>query len=193
MVCRYLWHDLIAIRPNSIEIRVSHARASALATTARHATHEQSSTPSHVLHLLCSLLSSMEAKLYVGYPLLPLCISDPSFSHSKSLKVADLKEICTRANVPTTTRSTKADLITKILSSQSAVDAYKAKYKQDEIPAPISRPPVLSNNDDIVCENASISRVILTSTHSLLRQKSAHCNPSFLPPFFHTSSESTGH
>ncbi|KAI0250381.1 hypothetical protein BJV78DRAFT_1220283 [Lactifluus subvellereus] len=68
----------------------------------------------------------------------------------KTLKVADLKEICTRANVPTTTRSTKADLITKVLASQAAIDAYNAKYQQTGNSAPPPKPAALSNNDDIL-------------------------------------------
>jgi SAP domain-containing ribonucleoprotein len=68
----------------------------------------------------------------------------------KSLKVADLKEICTRANIPTTTRSTKADLITKILASQPAIDAYNAKYQQNGNTAPSSKPVPLSNHDSIL-------------------------------------------
>ncbi|KAI0300983.1 hypothetical protein B0F90DRAFT_1925625 [Multifurca ochricompacta] len=67
----------------------------------------------------------------------------------KSLKVADLKDICTRANLATTTRSTKADLITKILASQAAVDAYKAKYQQNGNSAPSLKSTALSNNDDM--------------------------------------------
>jgi len=68
----------------------------------------------------------------------------------KSLKVADLKEICSRANVPTTTRSTKADLVTKILASQPAIDAYNAKYQQTGNSAPPPKSAALSNTDDIL-------------------------------------------
>jgi hypothetical protein len=74
----------------------------------------------------------------------------------KTLKVADLKEICTRANVPTTTRLTKADLITKILASQPAIDAYNAKYQQNGNAAPSSNPAPPSTHDDIVSRNASL-------------------------------------
>ena len=73
----------------------------------------------------------------------------------KSLKVADLKEICTRANVPTTTRSTKADLITKILASQPAIDAYNAKYQHNGNAVPSSKPAALSTHNDSVSGNAS--------------------------------------
>ncbi|KAH9961610.1 hypothetical protein BC827DRAFT_1203195 [Russula dissimulans] len=66
----------------------------------------------------------------------------------KALKVADLKDICTRANIPTTTRSTKADLIAKILASQPAIDAYSTKYQQNDNTAPSSKPTASSNNDD---------------------------------------------
>jgi hypothetical protein len=81
------------------------------------------------------------------------------FSHTqrKNLKVADLKEICSRANIPTTTRLTKADLITKILASQPAIDAYNVKYSQNGNSAPSSRPPAPSTNDDIVSRNAHLS------------------------------------
>ena len=100
----------------------------------------------------------MDTKLYVS--LLPLSpIRSPS--QSKSLKVADLKEICSRANIPTTTRSTKADLITKILASQPAIDAYNTKYQQNENAAPLSKPAPLSGHNNIVSGIASESRVAL--------------------------------
>jgi SAP domain-containing ribonucleoprotein len=96
----------------------------------------------------------MEAKLYV--------VLDISFLYPplltinrKSLKVADLKEICTRANVPTTTRSTKADLITKILASQPAIDAYNAKYLHNGNPVSSSKPAALSTHNDSVSGSAS--------------------------------------
>jgi SAP domain-containing ribonucleoprotein len=75
--------------------------------------------------------------------------------------VADLKEICSRANISTTTRSTKADLITKILASQPAKDAYNAKYQQNESAAFLSKPAPLSGRDNIVSGIASKSRVAL--------------------------------
>jgi len=68
----------------------------------------------------------------------------------KTLKVADLKEICTRANVPTTTRLTKADLVTKILASQPAINAYNAKYQQNGSAAPSSKPAEPSAHDDLL-------------------------------------------
>jgi hypothetical protein len=88
-------------------------------------------------------------------PLPPSSLPLRWLSQSKSLKVADLKEICSRANIPTTTRSTKADLITKILASQPAIDAYNAKYQQNENAAPPSK------HDNIVSGIASKSRVAL--------------------------------
>jgi hypothetical protein len=81
--------------------------------------------------------------------------------HRKSLKVADLREICTRANVPTTTRSTKGDLVTKILASQPAIDAYIAKYQPNGIPPPPSKPTVPSTNDDLVSDaRVSTTRLV---------------------------------
>ncbi|KAI9507448.1 hypothetical protein F5148DRAFT_1205055 [Russula earlei] len=68
----------------------------------------------------------------------------------KSLKVADLRDICTRANVPTTTRSTKADLIAKILASQPAIDAYNVKYQQNSNIALPSKPPTSSSQDEVL-------------------------------------------
>ncbi|KAH9985978.1 hypothetical protein BJV74DRAFT_845709 [Russula compacta] len=65
----------------------------------------------------------------------------------KTLKVADLKEVCTQANVPTTTRSTKADLISKILASQPAIDAYNAKYQQNTNTTPSSKPASFDHDD----------------------------------------------
>ena len=105
--------------------------------------------------LSLSLISQMEAKLYVSHSSFPLSYL-VSQSKRKTLKVADLKEICTRANVPTTTRLTKADLITKILASQPAIDAYNAKYKQNGNAAPSSNPAPPSTHDDIVSRNASL-------------------------------------
>ncbi|KAH9041130.1 hypothetical protein EDB84DRAFT_1475045 [Lactarius hengduanensis] len=68
----------------------------------------------------------------------------------KSLKVADLRDICTRANVSTTTRSTKADLMAKILASQPAIDAYNAKYQPNGNPPPPPKSTVPPANDDML-------------------------------------------
>ncbi|KAH8996542.1 hypothetical protein EDB86DRAFT_2919214 [Lactarius hatsudake] len=68
----------------------------------------------------------------------------------KSLKVADLRDICTRANVSTTTRSTKADLIAKILASQPAIDAYNTKYQPNGNPPPPPKSTVPPANDDML-------------------------------------------
>jgi hypothetical protein len=105
--------------------------------------------------LSLSLISQMEAKLYVSHSFFPLSYLVSQIKR-KTLKVADLKEICTRANVPTTTRLTKADLITKILASQPAIDAYNAKYQQNGNAAPSSNPAPPSTHDDIVSRNASL-------------------------------------
>jgi hypothetical protein len=94
-------------------------------------------------------------------PLPPFLLFSYQNSQSKSLKVADLKEICARANLTTTTRSTKADLITKILASQAAIDAYNSKYHQPGSTAPPPKSAPLPNNDYIVRDRSFKSRVVL--------------------------------
>ena len=55
-----------------------------------------------------------------------------SFSHTqgirKALKVADLKEILRKASVSPPPKSTKADLIARIIAEPAAVDAYNALH-----------------------------------------------------------------
>ena len=55
-----------------------------------------------------------------------------SFAHTrgirKALKVADLKEILKKASVSPPPKSTKADLIAKIIAEPAAVDAYNALH-----------------------------------------------------------------
>lgn len=85
----------------------------------------------------------------------------------KSLKVADLREICTRANVPTTTRSTKADLVTKILASQAAIDAYTAKYQPNGNPPPPPKPAVPSTNDDLLASPEDVDWSLEESSKSI--------------------------
>lgn len=70
----------------------------------------------------------MESKLFVVrtalYSLPPFC----SCASSKALKVVDLKEILTQAQLAFPTNIKKSDLITKILDSPAALDIYSAKY-----------------------------------------------------------------
>jgi hypothetical protein len=133
----------------------------------------------------------MEAKLCV-YPIIfpPfLLLTDPR----KTLKVADLKEVCSRANIPTTTRSTKADLITKILASQPAMNAYNAKYQQNGNAAPSSNPAAQSTNDDIVSRNALLSTRRTYIRPQLAPPEECVFANSLRPPFSYTRPESTGH
>ncbi|KZV68588.1 hypothetical protein PENSPDRAFT_653084 [Peniophora sp. CONT] len=56
-------------------------------------------------------------------------------SKLKSLKVAELKELLAGVNITTPNRATKADLISKVLESQAAQDAYMTKYEPNSAPA----------------------------------------------------------
>lgn len=56
----------------------------------------------------------------------------------KSLKVVDLKQILSKAGVSAPAKANKSDLISKILASQEAIDAYNAQY------------PSETPNDDLV-------------------------------------------
>ena len=72
--------------------------------------------PYHVL----SLPTSMESKL-------------------KALKVVDLRAILTKAEQPAPAKSNKQDLISRILASKEALEAYKnehEKSEQDDLLAP---------------------------------------------------------
>ena len=52
----------------------------------------------------------------------------------KSLKVAELKDLLAGVNITTPNRATKADLISKVLESQAAQDAYMTKYEPNSAP-----------------------------------------------------------
>jgi len=54
----------------------------------------------------------------------------------KALKVVDLKQILSSANVSAPAKSTKNDLIAKILSSKQALDAYAKLHPPDDLLAP---------------------------------------------------------
>ncbi|KAF5386249.1 hypothetical protein D9615_002448 [Tricholomella constricta] len=49
-------------------------------------------------------------------------------SQLKALRVADLREILSKATVPFTSKVNKTDLIAKIIASQPAIDIYKSLY-----------------------------------------------------------------
>ncbi|CAA7259280.1 unnamed protein product [Cyclocybe aegerita] len=54
----------------------------------------------------------------------------------KALKVVDLKHILATATVPAPAKATKSDLITRILASKPAQDAYASLYPPDDLLAP---------------------------------------------------------
>jgi SAP domain-containing ribonucleoprotein len=54
----------------------------------------------------------------------------------KALKVVDLRQILATAKVSVPGKATKGDLIAKILSTKSAVDAYAVLYPPDDLLAP---------------------------------------------------------
>ncbi|KIK67096.1 hypothetical protein GYMLUDRAFT_37135 [Collybiopsis luxurians FD-317 M1] len=58
----------------------------------------------------------------------------------KALKVVDLKAILSKANVSVTSKATKADLVSKILASTTAVQAYNTLYPSEPT----------STNDDLL-------------------------------------------
>ncbi|KAF5389482.1 hypothetical protein D9757_004306 [Collybiopsis confluens] len=60
----------------------------------------------------------------------------------KSLKVVDLKAVLSHANISVTSKTTKADLISKILAAPSAIEAYNALHPSQPVPA--------SHNDDLL-------------------------------------------
>jgi SAP domain-containing ribonucleoprotein len=54
----------------------------------------------------------------------------------KALKVVDLRQILATASVSAPAKATKSDLISKILSSKPALDAYAKLYLPDDLLAP---------------------------------------------------------
>ncbi|KAJ3749110.1 hypothetical protein DFH05DRAFT_1475518 [Lentinula detonsa] len=66
----------------------------------------------------------------------------------KSLKVVDLKQILTKANVAPAGKANKADLIAKIIASPAAVDAFNAIYPSAE-PAPAANDDLLAPPEDL--------------------------------------------
>ena len=84
------------------------------------------------------LLSVSDSTFTLLHPWTPNCTpSNPFLSarpnshnhHSKSLKVADLKDLLVKANEKVTGKANKADLIAKIIASPAAVDAYRKQYE----------------------------------------------------------------
>ncbi|KIL68958.1 hypothetical protein M378DRAFT_845205 [Amanita muscaria Koide BX008] len=51
----------------------------------------------------------------------------------KSLKVADLRSILSKASVAAPARATKADLVTRILASEQALQAFHSLYPSDNV------------------------------------------------------------
>jgi HeH/LEM domain len=65
-------------------------------------------------------------------------------SKLKALKVADLKDILSKANVSVPAKANKADLVAKISTSASAIDVYNRLYPSKTVPPPTP------TNDDLV-------------------------------------------
>ena len=88
-----------------------------------------------------------EAKLQVHFLLL-VCLLPLTYSvsHSKQLKVPELKDILSKAQVPLGGKANKADLIAKILGSQPALDVYNQLHGkpsgQQEVQKPAEEPTV---------------------------------------------------
>ncbi|TFY76039.1 hypothetical protein EWM64_g7974 [Hericium alpestre] len=89
-------------------------------------------------------------------------------SKLKALKVVDLRDILSRASVPVPAKATKADLISKILASPPALNAYTEKYSpptpsvpKDAPSAPSERiePKAPKNGNQILTEAATASFV----------------------------------
>ncbi|KAE9401564.1 hypothetical protein BT96DRAFT_817734 [Gymnopus androsaceus JB14] len=59
----------------------------------------------------------------------------------KSLKVVDLKQILSKAGVSAPAKANKSDLISKILASQEAIDAYNAQYPSETPNDDLLAPP----------------------------------------------------
>ena len=100
--------------------------------TPRHSSYRHTIVTSHVTRHQPSrpvLQPKVDDGIQVVSPSLNLCFS---FSHArgirKALKVADLKEILKKAVVSPPPKSTKADLIAKILAEPAAVDAYNVLH-----------------------------------------------------------------
>lgn len=55
---------------------------------------------------------------------------------SKSLKVAELKDILAKGNEKLPAKATKADIIAKIIATPAAVDAYRKQYEAADAAAP---------------------------------------------------------
>jgi hypothetical protein len=68
----------------------------------------------------------------------------PMESKLKALKVADLKDILSKANVSVPAKANKSDLVAKISTSTSAIDVYNRLYPSK------TAPPPTNTNDDLV-------------------------------------------
>ena len=91
--------------------------------------------PATAAHHSSSSATTMEAKLCA--PVSRRLGQLLTHNTRKALKVVDLKEILNRASVSIPSKSNKNDLITRILASSAALDAYNAQYS----PKPAEKAP----------------------------------------------------
>ena len=85
--------------------------------------------------------------------------------YRKQLKVADLKEILTKAQVTIQGKANKADLIAKILASQEALNAYEelhGEHKQVSNSAATEQQPA---QQQTVRRSASLSLLLQSLIH----------------------------
>lgn len=88
-----------------------------------------------LLFLYCTFRWKQNCKLIVSFTpsLLTFC--------SKSLKVADLRQLLTKAQVAVPQKANKQDLITRIIGSSAAVQVFNAQF---------TKKASVSNDDDLV-------------------------------------------
>lgn len=58
-------------------------------------------------------------------------------SKLKALKVVDLKAILANANLPCPAKSTKPDIIARIIASSSAINSYYQLYDPQSLQSPV--------------------------------------------------------
>jgi hypothetical protein len=68
----------------------------------------------------------------------------------KALKVVELKDILTKANVPFQSRANKADLIGKIIANPAAVQTYESSQRPDAQTVPVAQPqPIAPEHSNV--------------------------------------------
>ncbi|KAL1743046.1 hypothetical protein HDZ31DRAFT_65375 [Schizophyllum fasciatum] len=107
----------------------------------------------------------------------------------KSLKVADLRDLLTKAGEPAPSKANKPDLIARVSASQAALAAYRAKY---EAPAVQDEDELVDYTDDVEPVVASVPAQAPSAPTPAAAPPTAASAPAAPPPTKPTSASANG-